>query len=215
MHRSFQVFLATAAFAASAAAAQAGGACTGNCYQKVVNPPVYRDVAEQVMVRPAQTHAEIIPAQLGSVSERIVVSPGHAIARTIPAQYGTVGETVQTSAGGKVWQVTRDHHGREIGCWVYVKPAYATQYRTVMVRPAATVHDFVPPVYGTRERTVVVRPAQTVYHTAPAVYQTHTRQEMVQPASASWQPVGRPAYQHQSHGHHQGYHPRRPLHYKY
>ena len=214
MNRVFSILTAATAFSALASPALAGGGCIGNCYQRVAHPPVYRQVAEQVMVRPSATHAEVVPAQLGTVAERVVLSHGHVAARTIPAQYGTVAETVQTSPGGKVWQVTRDAHGREIGCWVYTKPTYSTYHRTVMTRPAQTFHDVVPPVYGTRERTVVVRPQHTILHTSPAVYQTQVRQEMVQPASESWQPAARPSYGHAYHprGHYQH---RRPIHARY
>jgi hypothetical protein len=182
---------------ASAVTAQAGGGCK-NCYEKVVTPPVYRTVAEQVLVRPAQTVAHATPAQYGTVHETVMVRPAQTVARHIPAVTQTVAETVMVSPARKEWQVTVDAHGRKIGCWVKIPAQYATQHRTVVVRPAGVVHETIPAQYATQARTVMVRPAQVHHQVIPAEYGVRHRTEMVAPASAHWQPLGR-------HGHHKHY----------
>jgi hypothetical protein len=181
--------LATAILGASIAAAQAGGGCK-TCYEKVVHPPVYRTVPETVLVRPAQTVAHTTPAEYGTVHEKVLVRPAQTVARHIPAVMSTVAETVMVAPARKEWQVKVDAHGRKIGCWVKIPAQYATQHKTVVVRPAGTVHDVIPAQYGMQARTVMVRPAQVHHQVIPAQYATRHRTEMVSPGSASWQPIG-------------------------
>jgi hypothetical protein len=181
--------LAIVAFGASVAAANAGGGCK-TCYEKVVHPPVYRTVAEQVLVRPAQTVAHTTPAEYTTVQEKVILRPERTVARHIPAVMGSVAETVMVSPARKEWQVQVDAHGRKIGCWVKIPAQYATQHKAVVLRPAHTVHDVIPAQYGMQARTVMVRPTQVHHQVIPAEYATRHRTEMVQPASASWQPIG-------------------------
>jgi hypothetical protein len=183
------ISLSAVVLAASALAAEAGGGCT-TCYQRVQHPAQYRTVAEPVMVRPAQTVAHATPAQYGTVHETVMVRPAQTIARHIPAEMGTVAETVMVSPGRKEWQVTRDAHGREVGCWVKIPAQYATQHRTVVTRPAQVAHEVIPAQYATHARHVVVRPAQVHHQVIPAEYGVRHRTEMVAPATDSWQPVG-------------------------
>jgi hypothetical protein len=182
--------LSAVVLASSAVAAQAGGHGCRNCYQKVVHPAQYHTVAEKVLVRPAQTVAHTTPAEYGVVHEKVMVRPAQTVARHIPAVMSTVAETVMVSPGRKEWQVTRDAHGREIGCWVKIPAQYATQHRTVVVRPAQTVHEVIPAAYASQARHFMVRPAQVHHQIVPAEYGVRHRTEMVAPPTASWQPVG-------------------------
>lgn len=181
--------LAGLAMTALSAPAFAGGPCGARCYQKVVTPAQYGTVAETVMVRPAAVARHVTPAQYGTVAERVVVQPERTVHRIIPAVTQSVAEQVLVRPASKQWQVTRDAHGREIGCWVVVPAQYATQYRTVVVQPARTVAEIVPEVTAVRHRTVMTRPAQVHESVIPAQYATHHRTVQVAPASASWQPI--------------------------
>jgi hypothetical protein len=195
MKTALTTLLAAAALSGSMGVAFAGGHCE-TCYQKVVTPPVYRNVAEQVMVRPAQTIAHTTPAAFGTVHEKVLVRPAHTVAREIPGQLGTVAEHVLVAPARKEWQVSRDAHGREIGCWVKIPAQYAVQHKTVVIRPAQVVHETIPAVYETRARQVMVRPAQVHHQVIPAEYAVRHRSELVAPAQAHWAPVG------PRHGHH-------------
>lgn len=187
MFRAFSI-AAVVLFSASMPAS-AGGRCL-DCYEKVVQPPVYGSVAETVMVRPPQTIARSTPPVYATQSETVVVRPEHRVERIVPAQYATVAERVMVSPGGRVWQVTRDRHGREIGCWVERKPVYAVRHRTVEVAPARAVLETVPAVYGTRERTVMVSPGHAWRETIPAQYATRHRTVEIAPARAGWRRIG-------------------------
>ncbi len=204
MKTALTILVTTAAFAGSMGLASAGGHCE-TCYQKVVTPPLYRNVAEQVMVRPAQSLAHTTPAVYGTVHEKVLVRPAHSVAREIPGQLGTVAEQVLLSPARKDWQVTRDAHGREIGCWVKIPAQYGVQHKTVVIRPAQIVHETIPAVYESRARQVMVRPAQVHHQVIPAEYAVRHRSEMVAPAQAHWAPVGQRSGHHHAGHHHAGH----------
>lgn len=180
--------LALAAITTGSGAAMAGEAC-GHCYRKVVTPPVYSEVSETVMVRPPHAYFRHIPAEYGTVREKVLLRPEQTVAHRVPAELRQVAETVLVAPASRQWQVSRDAWGREIGCWVKVPARYATEYRTVVVRPASVEYETLPAVYTTRERTVVVRQGTIEKQYVPAVYGTRTREVMVAPASAHWQPL--------------------------
>ena len=180
-------FVAVVSGLAAAGAAQAGDGC---CYQRVTSPPVYGAVQEQVLVSPPRTFAYRSPAEYGEVTERVLARPSRSFARHIPAVTQSIAEQVMVRPGGKVWSVTRDGWGREIGCWVEQPPVYGTVYRNVVVRPASVIYETEPAEYATVRRPVQVRPAQTYYQTVPATYAAQIRQVMVQPGYDSWQRLG-------------------------
>jgi hypothetical protein len=186
-------FIAFALAVSAAGSAQAGD--DGCCYQRVTTPPVYGAVQEQVMVTPPHTVALQSPAEYGEVTERIVTRPARSFARPVPAITQSVAERVMVRPASKVWSVTRDAYGREIGCWVVQPAVYSTVYRTVVVQPASVTYETQPAEYAIVRRPVQVRPAQTYYQSVPATYATQTRQVMIQPGTDSWQSLG-----HRHHG---------------
>lgn len=183
------VYLATlaGALALGTAPALAGGAC----YQKVTTAPVYGTYTKHVMISPARVEFNKIPAQYTTVTRQVMVRPAQHIAHHVPAITRTIAETVMVAPASKVWSVTRDHHGREIGCWVHKPAQYATRHRAVVVRPATVSYSIVPAEYRTFTQQVVVRPAQLIQRTIPAVYGTRNYTAMVSPGTTGWQPVAR------------------------
>ncbi|MDP3408929.1 hypothetical protein [Bosea sp. (in: a-proteobacteria)] len=181
-------------------AAQAGGCygsscrpapCRGSaCYNLVQTPPVYGTIAETQLVRKAQTHRRIVPAQYDYVTEKVMIQPARQIPHHVPAQYSSIQEKVLISPGGKRWEVTTDAHGRTTGCWVYDKPQYGFRQRTVEVSPARTEYETIPAVYTQRQRKVMVQPTQVLHETVPAVYETRHRKVLVSHGSQHWQKAG-------------------------
>ncbi|MFM9973588.1 MAG: hypothetical protein ACKVON_03325 [Beijerinckiaceae bacterium] len=192
MNRIVMITVAASALLASVTLAQAGGRGCETCYEKVVTPPLYRNVTETVQVRPAHAIAHRTPAEYQTVHERVVLRHAQTIARQIPAELGTVAQQVMVSPARKEWQVSIDHHGRQIGCWIVIPAQYSVQHRTVVIRPAQIVHETIPAVYGTQPRHVLVRPAQVHHQVIPAEYATRQRVEQVAPATARWQPIDGP-----------------------
>ncbi|AMJ59070.1 hypothetical protein [Bosea sp. PAMC 26642] len=180
----------TAVMLLGSQAAIAGGCRGSACYNLVSTPPVYGSVAETVMTRPEQTEARIVPARYEYVSEQVMLHPERQIPRHQPAQYGTVSETVMVSAGGRRWEVTRDAHGRTVGCWVETPARYAHVQRTVEISPASVSYETIPAVYTQRQRKVMVSATQVVHETIPATYETRQRQVLMTPASRHWARAG-------------------------
>jgi len=184
----------------SAQGAQAGGCygsscrpapCQGSaCYNLVETPPVYGTVNESYVTRPEQTYSRVVPAQYEYQTETVMVQPARQIPRHRAAQYETVQEKVMISPGGKRWEVTQDAYGRTTGCWVYDKPQYGYQSRTVMVSPAAVDYETVPAVYAQRQRKVMVQPTYVAHETVPAVYETRQRTVLMSRGSQHWAKTG-------------------------
>jgi hypothetical protein len=169
-----------------AGAATAGGAC----FRKVASPPLYQTVTEPVLVEPSRVVSRPVAAEYQQVSERVLVHPARVIAHHIPAVMQTVAEQVLVQPAARIWRVTRDAYGQEIGCWVHTPPVYATQYHTVVVQPASAQYETIPAEYEDVSRTVMVRPPSVEHEVIPAVYGAQSRQMMVQPGSVGWQPIG-------------------------
>lgn len=169
---------------AAIASAQAGN----ECYRRVVEPPQYQTIEENVLLSPEREIPEYVPAVTRRVAETVVVEPERAFERVIPPVYGVQEETVLVRPASRQWVLKR-HYGETIGCWVDTPAEYATRQRTVLLQPEHVVTDVVPAVTATRYRTEVVEPAGTVYRHLPARYGVRTHVEEVAPASAHWAPA--------------------------
>lgn len=86
---------------------------------KVKRPASYQVVAERVMVQPARTVYEVMPAQYGYEHRQVLVSGGHKERYIVPAQYDYVREQVTIRPAEK-----RVHR---------TPPQYRTVSRQVMV----------------------------------------------------------------------------------
>ncbi len=96
--------LAVAVLGVGAALAGNGDDCPpnpvpGHCYEKVLIPPQYQDVSEQV-VEPGQPRSRIVPAVYGEAVRQELVCAERVEMITIPATYRTVYETVVVRPGG-------------------------------------------------------------------------------------------------------------------
>lgn len=86
---------------------------------KIKRGPVYRTVAETVVVHPAQVVRETIPARYGFEKRKVLVSHAYKTKYVIPAEYGYVTERVLIQPGQQ-----RVHHSA---------PVYETVARQVLV----------------------------------------------------------------------------------
>lgn len=180
----------TVAFISFIGFSSAAHACNGSqCFERVVTPPVYATKHHTVMTQAPQTIAHVKPARYGTVSETVMVQPPRHIKHVIPGEMQTVAERVMVSPPSRRWEVTVDHHGRTVGCWVEVPAQYTTRYRQVMTRAPSVAVQHVPAVLATQHRTVMVRPATVHHQHIPAQYGTISRTVQVAPATASWQPM--------------------------
>lgn len=88
---------------------------------KIKRGPLYKTVAETIVVRPAQAVHETIPARYGFEKRKVLVSPGYKKKHVIPAEYGYVTERVLIHPAEK-----RVHHSA---------PVYEIVARQVQVSP--------------------------------------------------------------------------------
>ena len=135
-----RTLLAAAAFTvlASSPALAGGYGCGGaECYRRVVTPPVYGTVSQQVLVRPPQSFTSTVPGEFTTVSERVLIAPA-----------------------SRVWQVSQDAYGGTVGCWVTVPARYAVRHRQVMVRAPQVVRHYQPAQYAVQQRQVLVQPGR-------------------------------------------------------
>lgn len=170
-----------AGLAALASPALASGAGCTTCYERVVNPPVYGVESHRVMVQAPRTDYHVTPAVTRTVAEKVLVAPER-----------------------KVWQVTRDAHGRTVGCWVTVPARYEVRHRTVVVQPESVVPVATPAVYGVEHRQVLLRPAHAAWRpvAGPA---------FAAPAPVSYAPAAEPLADVAPRPRMRAYHPR-PVH---
>ena len=155
------------------------------CYRRVVEPPRYSTVEEQVMIAPEREVAEYAPAVTRTVEETVVVRPERTVTRYIPAEYAVEDQTVEVEPARREWR-TRNEEGELIGCWVNVPARYARVAHRVMVSPAREVEQTIPGETATRLRTVVVEPAHVVTHTIPAQSGVRARTVQTSEGGAYW-----------------------------
>ena len=188
------------------------GAQPGDCYTRILIPPAYKTVTEQVlveeassrietvpaeydwveervMVRPASTKLEIVPAQFSQVQERVMVTPPITNLLEVPAQYDWVEEQVLVAPARTEWRPGRgpiekiDGDTGNILCLVEIPAEYRTVRKRVMVTPPSTRAEVVPPAFDNVTKTVVSQPETTRAIEIPAEYQTVRKRVMVKPAS--------------------------------
>lgn len=182
--------IASALFAASASAQSAVVAQPGECYARVVIPPVFETHVEQHLKTAASERIEVVPAQFETVEEKVQVrAEGEKIVRIVPATYRTVTERIEVKPAGEIL--------------TEVPATYRTEEVRTLVRPAHTEWKpgrgliekvdnasgevlclvEVPDEYAAVKQRVVDQPATTRRTATPAEYRTVTRQELVTPAT--------------------------------
>ncbi len=164
------------------------GAEAHQCFRRVIEPPQFTFVSENVLVTPARDVTEYVPAVTRPVAETVVIRPEQSVTRIIPAEYAYQDETVEVSPAHREWRI-RDENGDLIGCWVNVPAQYGRVSRRVLVAPERAVSETIPEETAVRMHTEVVEPAQTITHTIPARYVTRERQVLASPGGAHWSPI--------------------------
>ena len=190
----------------------------GECYARVILPPVYDSVNEQVLDKEESQEIEIIPAEYEEIEERVVVKEASERLEVVPAVYRTeseqvvirpasvkrisvqpvyrtVSETVMVKPAHTEWKKGKDPLQKldgatgEIMCLVTVPAEYETVEKQVLVEPAKTVEEVIPAEYRTVEKTVLVSGPRTEKIVIPAEYGTVTRTRVKTPEQKRVTPV--------------------------
>lgn len=191
----------------------------GECYARVINPPVYETRREQVLARAASERVEVLPAQFEDVEEQVLVKPASkrivevippvfraveesVLVRTasetieeIPATYKVVEERQLVKPATTMWKKGRgpiekvDNLSGEIMCLVEVPAEYRVVRTRVVDTPAQVRRVAVPSEYTTVQRQELVRPAEVREVEVPAEYKTVMLRRMVTPPQERRVPI--------------------------
>ena len=218
--------VSTAPAAAAPVAAPAGlnevtpvSARPGECYARVVNPPVYDTRIEKLLAKAASERVEVVPAQFEYIDETVLVKPASKkIVEVIPAVFRTVEESVLVKTASEkieeipatykiveekqlvkpattMWKKGRgpiekiDGLSGEIMCLVEVPAEYKTVRTKVVDTPAQVKRTPIPSEYATVKRQELVKPAEVREVEVPAEYKTVKVLKMVQPPQEQRIPI--------------------------
>lgn len=129
----------------------------GECYARVEIPGKANTKTRQVLVSPATTKVETIPATYKTTSEQELVTPATTKTEVVPATYKSV--TRQVPVDNPVEAVTETTDAE-----------YETVTERVLVKPAETKTITVPAVYDTVTERVQVKDAYTEWKPGGKVY---------------------------------------------
>jgi murein L,D-transpeptidase YcbB/YkuD len=147
--------------------------------------PVFEEVEEQVMVRPATKRVTVVPAEFEEVEERVLVREAYRREIEVPALYNTYFERVIETPARQVWKPGRgtvemvDPNTGEILCLVEEEAVYKTVERKELARAATKTYQDVPAEYATFKKTALKTPETTQEVEEPAVYETIRVTKMV------------------------------------
>lgn len=183
----------------------------GDCFTRVVVPPTYRTVTEQVQIeaagqrietipaeykvveerveiKPETYRLEVVPASYKTVTERVMIQPAITNLVEVPAQYEWVEERVLVSPERVEWKPGRgpiekiDGATGDIMCLVTIPAEYKTVRKRKLVSAATTKQEVTPAQYDTITKTVVETPETTRRVPIAAEYGTVKRRVLVKPA---------------------------------
>lgn len=190
----------------------------GECYARVMIPPVYETVTErvllqeaserieivpaefewveeQVMVKEASQRLEVVPPEFDVVEEAVLVTPESTRIEDVPAEYEWVEEEVLVKPAHTVWKKGSgaiqkvDHATGDIMCLIEVPATYKTVKKKVVKVPASSSVLTVPAEYKTVEKTVVTAPASTRTVDIPAEFKTVKVKKILRPEEKKVVPV--------------------------
>lgn len=167
---------------------------TGECYARVIVPPVtewkedtvvlreeykkistipatFKDVEKEIVIKEASEKIVPVAAQYKLVEEKVLIKPEEKKLVRVPAQYKTVTEKVLVSPEREVWKkgdgpITKiDEETGDILCLVKEPAVYKTVKKNVLVSAETTREEIIPAQYQIIKKSVVASPA-TVQKTA-------------------------------------------------
>jgi Putative peptidoglycan binding domain len=121
----------------------------GECYARIVVPPRYENVTEQVVKKPASSRIEIVPARYETVKETVTTRDASKRLEVIPATYKTVTERVEIRPASKRLEV--------------IPATYKNVTETVEIRPASKRVEPVAATFEDVTERILVREAYTTW----------------------------------------------------
>lgn len=184
-------------------------------YAEVVHtPPVVHERIRRIESVPGTWHSHREPAVYGSYTRTVMVRPARTVHDHIPAVTRMVAHTEVVRPARVTWQRQVDSHGRETMCKVVVPAQTRAVHRNVIVsgprrisrtipaefrqvsqpmliQPARNINVYQPPVHSYVREPMVIRPATaTVVHHAPVVA-VERHDVLVKRGGHAWVPMNR------------------------
>jgi len=192
-HIALAAGLAGSFFIAAATPTLAFGAgCGGRaveCYDKVRLPDVYATETRSVLLRPAYRSVVPTPPLIRNYAVPVLMRPGRWRTVVAPPVYGMRRERVVVAPAQRVDdEVSVATRGVSSARHVaHVRPAvYGVVERPVLLRPAEARRIYEPPVHGYINRSVVVRPAGLVVFSHPPVVGVTREHVLIRPGGYAW-----------------------------
>lgn len=183
----------------------------GECYARVLIPPVYESTTEEMLVKEASETIAIqpaefewveetvlvkeageklivVPATYKTVTERLLVKDESTRMVEVPAVYETQTEKVLVTPAREYWKKGRgpiqkmDGTTGEIMCLVSEPAVYKNVTKKVLKTAATTREEIVPAEYETVTKTVIDQASYTRAEVIPAEYGTIKVRKLVKDA---------------------------------
>ncbi len=190
----------------------------GECYARVLTPPVYEKVEERILAKEASERVEIIPAQYEWVEEQVLVQEAgtriiavpavyewteekilvkEASTKMVdkPAVYENVSEKILVTPARTYWKRGHgliekvDNNTGEIMCLIEEPAVYKTVTKRVLKTPATTEEITIPAEYKTVKKQIIKTPATTRTEIIPAKYETVKVRKVVTPPQEKRIPI--------------------------
>ncbi|MBX2879066.1 MAG: peptidoglycan-binding protein [Granulosicoccus sp.] len=181
----------------------------GECYAKVITPPVFETKTEEVVLQEASERVEAVEAEYESTEQAVVVKEASELLEVTDAVFETETENLEIRAAETGW--TSELNGQRIpvdsgtlelvaksgielekaeagSCFVeyFTDTQYTTETEEVLVKEAYEVITVVPPEYEEVEERILIKEASKEVVDVPAVYRTETESVLVEPARSAW-----------------------------
>ncbi|MFK8083281.1 MAG: peptidoglycan-binding protein [Granulosicoccus sp.] len=185
----------------------------GECYTKVITPPVFEINTEEVVIQEASERIETIEAEYNPVEQKLEVREGFESLKITEAEYETKVKRLEVRPAEKRWTSTVGaqvlpaspdaleriaESGVDMdsvvsgSCFTeyFVEAKYETRTTQELIREASEKITLVPPEFETVQERVEVREASTQVVDVPAVYRTESESVLVEPSRNVWQHCG-------------------------
>ncbi len=182
---------------------------SGECYAKVLVPPVYRTDTISAVIKEATEKLTIIPAKYSSTTERVLVKEESTTLTAVQPEFEEVEKKVQVAAAETRW--VRDSLKGEISvsagtmadlassginvdeatpgqCYYeHFKPgSFKTSEERILTSAATESLDVVPAEFTTSEKRVMTKAASKRLVEVPAVFKTVEEKVLIEPAKSVW-----------------------------
>ncbi|MFK7994241.1 MAG: peptidoglycan-binding domain-containing protein [Granulosicoccus sp.] len=185
----------------------------GECYTKVITPPVFEITTDEVVIQEASERIETVEAVYNTVEKKLVIKESTEGLTVTDAEFetkvdrlavrpaekrwtSTVGDKATPASPDAVDQIARSGIDLDAvatgSCFTeyFVDSEYETRTRQVLLKEATEKITIVPAVYKTVKERVEIKEASTEVVDVPAVYRTESESVLVEPSRNVWQHCG-------------------------